>query len=115
MRGAKPLPRAAYLSVGVGEVNARRSIDLPNPPNPNRALSAFVVTAHRGQRARLRRGQLGGQGQEGRLLGGGVLGRRLLGGRVLVGRELGDASWSDAKLGLGLLGRHPPRRPPGPT
>ena len=44
MSGAKPLPLAAHLSVGVGEVNARRSIDLLNPPNPNRALSAFVVT-----------------------------------------------------------------------
>jgi subtilisin family serine protease len=44
MSGAKPLPLAAQLSVGVGEVNARRSIDLLNPPNPNRALSAFIVT-----------------------------------------------------------------------
>jgi serine protease AprX len=44
MRGAKALPRASYLSVGVGEVNARRSMELQNPPNPNRALSAFIVT-----------------------------------------------------------------------
>jgi serine protease AprX len=44
MRGAKALPLAANLSVGVGEVNARRSIELLNPPNPNRALTAFIVS-----------------------------------------------------------------------
>jgi serine protease AprX len=44
MAGAKPMPSAAPLSVGVGEVNAQRSIELPNPPNPNLALNAFVVT-----------------------------------------------------------------------
>jgi subtilisin family serine protease len=44
MRGAKGLPQAAKLSVGVGEVNARRSMELLNPPNPNRALTAFIVT-----------------------------------------------------------------------
>jgi serine protease AprX len=44
MRGAKPLPLAVHLSVGVGEVNAGRSIELLNPPNPNRALSAFIVS-----------------------------------------------------------------------
>lgn len=44
MRGARALPQAAPLSVGVGEVNARRSIELLNPPNPNRALTAFIVT-----------------------------------------------------------------------
>ncbi len=32
------------LSEGVGEVNASRSIDTLNPPNPNRALNAFLVT-----------------------------------------------------------------------
>ena len=44
MLGTKPMPRASYLSVGVGEVYARRSVEIWNPPNPNRALNAFVVT-----------------------------------------------------------------------
>jgi serine protease AprX len=43
LRGAKALPQAAHLSVGVGEVNARHSIELLNPPNPNRALGTFIV------------------------------------------------------------------------
>jgi serine protease AprX len=44
MLGAKAMPQAAPLSEGVGEVNAGRSIDTLNPPNPNKALNAFVVT-----------------------------------------------------------------------
>jgi serine protease AprX len=43
MAGAKPMPYAAPLSEGVGEVNAQRSIELTNPPNPNLALNAFIV------------------------------------------------------------------------
>ncbi|MGZ8740671.1 MAG: hypothetical protein ACXWZ8_08770, partial [Gaiellaceae bacterium] len=37
------MPRATDLSEGVGEVNASRSIDTSKPPNPNKALNAFVV------------------------------------------------------------------------
>jgi serine protease AprX len=44
MLGTKSMPRASSLSVGVGEVNARRSVELWNPPNPNRSLDAFLVT-----------------------------------------------------------------------
>jgi serine protease AprX len=44
MLGAKPLPRASELSEGVGEVNAPRSLDAVNPPNPNAALNAFIVS-----------------------------------------------------------------------
>jgi serine protease AprX len=44
MLGTKPMPRASDLSEGAGEVNAARSIEIQNPPNPNRALNAFVVT-----------------------------------------------------------------------
>jgi serine protease AprX len=44
MVGAKPMPQALNLSEGVGEVNAGRSIDTLNPPNPNKALNAFIVT-----------------------------------------------------------------------
>jgi serine protease AprX len=43
MLGTKPMPRATALSEGVGEVNAGRSIDVVNPPNPNKALNAFIV------------------------------------------------------------------------
>jgi hypothetical protein len=45
MLGAKRMPAASYLSVGVGEAYARRSVEILNPPNPNRALSAFIVTS----------------------------------------------------------------------
>jgi serine protease AprX len=45
MVGTKPMPRASDLSEGVGEVNAGRSVELQgSPPNPNLALSAFIVT-----------------------------------------------------------------------
>ena len=44
MVGTKPMPNATSLSEGVGEVNASRSIDTLNPPNPNKALNAFIVT-----------------------------------------------------------------------
>jgi serine protease AprX len=43
MLGAKPMPNAADLSEGVGEINAARSIDSQSPPNPNRALNAFLT------------------------------------------------------------------------
>ena len=90
MLGAKPMPAAVRLSAGVGEVNAGRSLGLAaTPPNPNKALSAFVSTDSGDRRARLRRRQLGSQGEERCLLGGGLLGRRLLGRRLLVGGELG--------------------------
>ena len=45
MLGTKSMPQASSLSVGVGEVNARRSVEILNPPNPNRALNAFIVTS----------------------------------------------------------------------
>jgi serine protease AprX len=44
MLGAKPMPNAADLSEGVGEINAGRSLELQNPPNPNLALNAFLVS-----------------------------------------------------------------------
>jgi serine protease AprX len=44
MVGTKPMPQANGLSEGVGEVNAGRSIETLNPPNPNKALNAFIVT-----------------------------------------------------------------------
>ncbi len=44
MVGTKPMPQASNLSEGVGEVNAGRSIETLNPPNPNKALNAFIVT-----------------------------------------------------------------------
>ena len=44
MRGAKPLPRAADMSEGVGEVNAGRSVEFSNPPSANKALNKFLST-----------------------------------------------------------------------
>src|SRR4029079_8821160 len=44
MLGAKYLPNAKPLSVGVGEVNAPRSVEMYSPPNPNAGLNAFVGT-----------------------------------------------------------------------
>ena len=44
MLGAKYLPNARALSVGVGEVNAPRSVELLSAPNPNAGLNAFVGT-----------------------------------------------------------------------
>jgi serine protease AprX len=43
MIGAKPMPSAIDLSEGVGELNAGRSIEVQNPPNPNLALDAFLI------------------------------------------------------------------------
>jgi serine protease AprX len=42
--GAKPLPKAADMSEGAGEVNAGRSIQFSNPPAANKALNKFVVS-----------------------------------------------------------------------
>jgi serine protease AprX len=45
MVGTKPMPQAAGLSEGVGEVNAARSVELQTaPPNPNLALNGFVAS-----------------------------------------------------------------------
>jgi serine protease AprX len=44
MVGTKPMPNAADLSEGVGEINAQRSVEMQSPPNPNLALNAFLIT-----------------------------------------------------------------------
>jgi serine protease AprX len=44
MAGAKPMPQAATLSEGVGEVSASRSIEFSNPPTANKALRKFVAS-----------------------------------------------------------------------
>ena len=71
MLGTKPMPRASYLSVGVGEVYARRSVEIWNPPNPNRTLNAFIVTDP---------------------IGGG----RVFDAASWADRARSDASWADA-------------------
>ena len=76
-----------------------------NPPNPNRALNAFIVTNSFTGRARLRRRELGGQGPGRCFLGRRVLGDASLGIRLLVRRELGRRLLERRQLGLGLLGR----------
>ena len=57
-------------------------------------------------RAGLRRGQLGGQGQDRRLVGGSLLGRRLLGRRLLVCGKLGRRLLGRRQLRDGFLGRY---------
>ena len=42
--GAKPLPKAADLSEGAGEVTAGKSMAYNNPPPANKALNKFVVS-----------------------------------------------------------------------
>jgi len=42
MLTARPLPGAAPLSVGVGEIDAAAAAAVQNPPNPNEGVDAFV-------------------------------------------------------------------------
>ena len=44
MRTARPTPLATPLSTGVGALNAVAAAFVSTPPNPNRALNAYVVT-----------------------------------------------------------------------
>ena len=44
MWGARPVPQALPLQTGVGEVTALKSAKVISPPNPNAALTRFVVT-----------------------------------------------------------------------
>ena len=49
MLGASALPSAAQWSGGVGELNLKTSLNLKtDPPNPNAALDAFLITDPRG-------------------------------------------------------------------
>jgi serine protease AprX len=43
MLTARAVPTATPNSLGVGEVNAGKAVDVLNPPNPNAALRRFVV------------------------------------------------------------------------
>jgi serine protease AprX len=43
MAGARPTPSAAKGSLGVGEVNAIKSVLMTSPPNPNKALDQFLT------------------------------------------------------------------------
>jgi serine protease AprX len=45
---AQKMQAAIPGSAGVGEVNVARAANVYNPPNPNRALNAFVVSASNG-------------------------------------------------------------------
>jgi subtilisin family serine protease len=45
---AKKMPSALPWSGGIGEITASRAANMANPPNPNRALSQFVVSASDG-------------------------------------------------------------------
>jgi serine protease AprX len=49
MLTAKPVPEAVPLSLGVGELNAGKAAQkVSNPPNPNKALNQFLVSASDG-------------------------------------------------------------------
>ena len=109
MLGAKPMPAASNLSVGVGEAYARRSVEILNPPNPNRALNAFIVTSPLTNARVFDAASWAAKAKCRRLLGGRLLGRRLLGRRLLGRRELGGRLLERRQLGLGLVGRHLPR------
>jgi len=43
MDGARPTPSALPGSLGVGEVNAIKSVLMTSPPNPNKALDQFLT------------------------------------------------------------------------
>jgi len=43
MAGARPTPSAVKGSLGVGEVNAIKSVLMSSPPNPNKALDQFLT------------------------------------------------------------------------
>jgi serine protease AprX len=44
MLTAKALPNALPASVGVGEIDAAKAVDLTSPPNPNAALNRFLIS-----------------------------------------------------------------------
>jgi len=44
MLSARKTRKAAPGSLGVGEVNAAKAIDVKNPPNPNKALDGFLIS-----------------------------------------------------------------------
>jgi serine protease AprX len=48
MATAQKMLSAIPGSAGVGELNAARAANMPNPPNPNRSLNAFLVSASGG-------------------------------------------------------------------
>jgi hypothetical protein len=76
MLGTKSMPRAASLSVGGGEVYARRSVEIWNPPNANGALNSFVVTDP--------------------ISGGRVFDAASWADRATTDASWADASWADA-------------------
>ena len=111
MLGTKPMPQAANLSVGVGEVNACALARVREPAEGEQSTERLRRLRFRRQRSSLRLCQLGGQSQERRLVGRGLVGRRLLGRRLLGDRELGGCELGGcvlerSELCLGLLGRH---------
>jgi serine protease AprX len=71
MAGAKPMPQAAPLSEGVGEVNAQRSVEMASPPKANLALNAFVGTDP-------------------------ITGARIFDAASWAAKARSDASWADA-------------------
>ena len=101
MLKARALRKVTNRAAGVGEAYAPGAASVQSPPNPNRALDAFLVEDPEGDGLASRRRLLARRGQ-----GVAELGRRLLARRLLVGRGLvagllvgtspgSDVSWSD--------------------
>ena len=109
MLGTKSMPRASSMSVGVGEVNAKRSVEMWNPPNPNRALNAFIVTDSTSGGRVFDAASWADKAKSDASVGRRLLGGRVMGYGVLVRRELGRRLLERCQLGFGLLGRHRPR------
>ena len=91
MLKARALRKVTDLAAGVGEVYAPGAAAVQSPPNPNRALDAFLVADPEGDGHGLRRRLLARRGQGLAQLGRGLVARRLLGRRGVVA----DVSWSD--------------------
>ena len=101
--GAKPVPKAADLSEGAGEVSAGKSIQFNNPPAANKALSKFLGSDPVSG-AGLRRGQLGLGGEERRVVGQCLVERRLVVVRLVGVGQLGGGLVGVGELGVRILG-----------
>ena len=109
MVGTKPMPQASNLSEGVGEVNAGHSIETLNPPNPNNALNAFIVTNPLTSARVFDAASWAARAKADASWADASWADASWADASWSAASWADASWSDAKLGFGLLGRHRPR------
>ena len=88
MLKARALRKVSTLAGGVGEVYAPAAAAVPSPPNPNRALDAFLVPDPAGDGMVFDDVSWLDAAKGSLTLGRGLVARRLLGRRVVVGRLL---------------------------